>query len=122
MKNILFILFILLTIGIVPSGAQDTMDPLGDSVIQDNRGTVHTFHQSYDWLGDPTTHNVYYNSFLYPEHSYRMYHPYGWYNVYSVSPSYYYWYPTYGYYYSEYPGTYSNSYWYSGIYSGIYLR
>lgn len=109
--------------GILSVSAQEEIDPLGDPVIMDSSGTGHTYH-SYDWLGDPSKHSVYGNSFWYPGYSayrptvyapYGSWNPYGWYNVYS--------YPNYRYnYYSWYPVTYRSSLWYSGIYSGIYMR
>ena len=96
--------------------AQEEIDPLGSPIVSDSFGTGHTYHSSYDWLGDPSTHNIYGSSFYrYSYYPYGLWNPYGWYNVYSY-PSYRY------YYYSWYPMTYRSSLWYPGIYSGIYLR
>ena len=115
MKKLITILMFILMAGILSVSAQEEIDPLGDPVIMDSSGTGHTYH-SYDWLGDPSTHNIYGSSFYrYSYYPYGLWNPYGWYNVYSY-PSYRY------YYYSWYPMTYRSSLWYPGTYSGIYMR
>ena len=125
MKKLITILMFILMAGILSVSAQEEIDPLGDPVIMDSSGTGHTYH-SYDWLGDPSTHNIYGSSFYrYSYYPYGLWNPYGWYSVYTT--------PSFGTYPRTNLYTYRTSYpagyhftWnavpISGIYSGIYMR
>ena len=125
MKKLLITLIFLMLVGIVPTIAQEEIDPLGDPVIMDSSGTGHTYHSSYDWLGDPSTHNIYGSSFYrYSYYPYGLWNPYGWYSVYTA-PSFWTYPRTNLYTYrTSYPRYHFN--WnvmpISGSYSGIYLR